>query len=100
MLTLDAKVFVLLLHNLFASELQVRGKKGPLPLAIKMTMFTAAQSIARELKELDLPHSVQVTEQMLSNCHTSDDLHRGLEQLINSLALELNGRKFYGPLRK
>lgn len=100
MLTLDAKTFVVLLHNLFSTELLVRGKKGPLPLAVRMSMVTGSQNIAKELKELDLPHSVQVAEQMLSNCGTSDDLHRGIEQLINSLALELNGRKFYGPLRK
>jgi hypothetical protein len=100
MLTLDAKPFVLLLHNLFATELHVRDTTGPLPLAVKMTMVTGSQHIIDELKALDLPHSVQVAEQMLTKCETSDDLHRGLEQLINSLALELNNRKFYGPLRK
>jgi hypothetical protein len=100
MLTLDAKTFVSLFHNLIATELEVRGKKGHLPLGVKMTLVTGAQNIANELRALDLPHSVQVTEQMLSNCQSTDDLHRGIEQLINSLALELNGRKFYGPLRK
>ncbi len=100
MLTLDAKPFVLLFHNLFATELLVRGQKGPLSLDVKMTMFEGAHNIANELKQLDLPHSVQVAEQMLPNCKTSADLHRGIEQLLNSLALELNNRRFYGPLRK
>jgi hypothetical protein len=100
MLTLDAKPFVLLFHNLIATELLIRGTKGPLPLRVKMEMVTGAQNVANELRQLDLPHSVQVAEQMLPDCKTSDELHRGIEQLINSLALELNGRRFYGPLRK
>ena len=100
MLTLHATTFVNLLHSLFATELLVRDKKGTLPVDVKAAMDTAAQGIIKELRELDLPHSITIAHHMLSNCKNGEEIHRGVENLAKSMAIELEDRKFYGPLRR
>ncbi len=39
-------------------------------------------------------------EEMVAGVKTMEGLHKAIEQLWNSVALELDGRKFYGPIGK
>ena len=98
MLILDAKEFVRLLHALFDSELRTRGKTGP--VANRAQAEDAAKNIIEMLRALDLPVSIKTAENMICGCTDYEKLHRGLEQLTANVALELEGRKFYGPVRR
>jgi len=51
------------------------------------------------MTDLDLPQSIKVAKNLVLGRTTAENLHRGYEQLANSVMLELEGRKFYGPLR-
>jgi len=100
MLTLEAKEFVELLHTLFSLEMGIRGKVGPLPLDTIQAGDNACKIIIGILEKLDLPHSIKVARNMVLGRATAEDVHAGYVQLTNSLMLELEDRKFYGPLRR
>ena len=52
------------------------------------------------LQKLDLPVSIKTAQEMVIGARTIEAMHKAIEQLWNTVALELDGRKFYGPLTK
>jgi len=100
MLTLDAKEFIEVLHSLLRVEQAFRGKTGIIVAAAQADVDKSIEEIIRRLKKLDLPVSVKTAEHMCKDCNTQSKLHEGIKQLSNTVMLELDGRKFYGPLRR
>jgi hypothetical protein len=97
MLILEGKSFVALLHLLMTSELMLRGKAGPLPDDVVESISEAADGMISQLKSLGLNHSIKVADNMMRNCKTAESAHRAIENLTNSVMLELDGRKYFGP---
>jgi len=100
MLTLEAKDFVVLLHTLFSFEMTIRTRRGPVPPDTVEAGNKVCLTIIEVMEKLDLPHSIKVARNMVMGKATAEDLHAGYLQLTNSLMLELEDRKFYGPLRR
>jgi hypothetical protein len=100
MLTLSAKAFITVMHSLFNLELLSRGKRGKFPPGIIASRDQACSELIQEFGKLDLPLSVRIVETMLSQADTAEAYHRAVDQLVTSVALELEKRKFYGPLRR
>lgn len=99
MLTLDGRDFLDILHGLLDFELRSRSQKGTLDHEALQNIASAARSIAKDLAALDLPVSVKTATEMLPACKTHANLNATIRQLYSTIALELDGRKFYGPLR-
>jgi hypothetical protein len=100
MLELNARDFIELIHSLLGSEHAIRGKSGDLGQALAATRDQANERVATLLRGLDLPVSLKVAEEMIGGAKTIERLHEGIGQLWNTLALEMDGRKFYGPITK
>ncbi len=102
MLTLEAKEFIVLLHTLFSFELQMRRvpRHAPIPPEMGEAGDRMCQMVIDALEKLDLPHSISFARNMLMGKRTVEDLSAGFTQLTNSVMLELENRKFYGPLRR
>ncbi len=99
MLTLDARNFVQLLHTLLNNEMQMRSYKGPASPEFTKITDGVAEYLIEIMTPMDLPHSIKVARNMLMGCDDIAKMHKGFEHLANSVMLELEGRKFYGPLR-
>jgi hypothetical protein len=100
MLTLDAQEFIQVIHALSEAEQGIKGRFGPRTAEDKKISNEGAEETIRRLEKLDLPVSVNTAKRMLIDCETNEKLHRGIEQLWSNIGLELEGRKFYGPLRR
>jgi hypothetical protein len=100
MLTLNARKFIELIHALLGSERAIRGLSGVLTPMLMVSRDQANDETIALLKGLELPVSVKVAEEMVAGAKTVEAFHKAIEQLWNTVALELDGRKFYGPLSK
>lgn len=100
MLILDAVELLNLFQTLLGTEFQIRNVKGPLPSAVKKTMKTGAKKIRELADSLELRVTANTARNMLADCETAPELHRAVAQIANNLFMELDGRKFYGPLHK
>jgi hypothetical protein len=100
MLELNARDFIELIHDLLASEHAIRGRSGELTPMLAAHRDEANGKIISLLKKLELPVSAKTAEEMIAGAKTVERLHESLEQLWNNIALELDGRKFYGPRSK
>jgi hypothetical protein len=100
MLELNAREFIELIHALLATERSIRGHTGELGPMLTASRDRANGEVIKALKKLELPHSIKTAEEMVAGAKTIEGLHKAIEQLWNNVALELDGRKFYGPLTK
>jgi hypothetical protein len=100
MLELDAREFIEIIHALLTTERQIRGQTGELTPMLRAMRDQANDSMIASLKKLELPVSVKTAQEMVMGARTIEALHKAIEQLWNSVALELDSRKFYGPLTK
>jgi hypothetical protein len=100
MLELNARDVIELIHGLLTSERAIRGKTGELGPMLTASRDQANDEMIRTLKKLELHHSTKVAQEMISGAKTIEGLHKAIEQLWNTVALELDGRKFYGPSAK
>jgi hypothetical protein len=100
MLTLDARRFIEFIHTLLKLEQSCRGLSATASVADAQDVVgSAADYMIKHLDGLDLPVSRKTVEEMILGAETIGDLHAAVKQLWNTFALELDGRKFYGPLR-
>jgi hypothetical protein len=100
MIELDARDLIELIHALLGSEHAIRGTSGVLTPMLAAERDQANGKVISLLKKLELPHSTTVAEEMVAGAKTIERLHEALEQLWNSIALELKDRKFYAPVSK
>ena len=100
MLELNAREFIQMIHALLAAENSGRGRTGPLTPMLVASRDRANDEMIGSLKKLELPVSVKTAEEMVSGAKTIEALHEAIGQLWNTVALELDGRKFYGPVSK
>lgn len=100
MLVLDAAEFIQLLHTLLTSEFIVRDTRGPIPVSLRPGIPELAAEIKRRCEALELPLSARTADNMLGPADTSERLHEAIRTVSNNVMLELEGRKFYGPLSK
>lgn len=100
MLELNAREFIEMIHALLATESSIRGQTGPLTPMLVETRNRANNEMVGSLKKLELPVSIKTAEEMVMGAKTLEALHKAIEQLWNTIALELDGRKFYGPVSK
>lgn len=99
MLTLDAKEFIALIHTLYRSEMMLRGIGGQIsPEIKKATGDAGVDQIFQYLEKLELPVSAKMANHMVGGAATVQNLHESIRQLTNTVFIELEGRKFYGPL--
>ena len=100
MLELNEREFIEMIHGLLAAENSGRGQTGPLTPMLVASRDRANDAMIGSLKKLELPVSVKTAEEMVSGARTMEALHDAIGQLWNTVALELDGRKFYGPVSK
>lgn len=100
MLVLDAEQFIALLHTLFNTELIARGKRGALPPELQANLPAVAEDIKKRCEALELPVSARTADNMLGPADSSERMHQAIEVVTNNIMLELQGRKFYGPLSR
>jgi hypothetical protein len=100
MLELNARDLIELIHDLLASEHSIRGKSGELTPMLVAHRDEANGKVISLLKTLELPISAKTAEEMIAGARTIERLHESLGQLWNTVALELDGRKFYSPQSK
>jgi hypothetical protein len=100
MLELDAREFIEIIHLLLTAEHQIREKAGELTPMLLASRDLANDKMVASLNKLELPVSVKTAEEMVAGAKTIEALHSAMEQLWNTVAMELDGRKFYGPLTR
>lgn len=98
MLILDARKFAEIIHALFGSEMTIRNTRGPLPPQVQQTMQESRQVIMSVASAMGLSMTVKTADHMMDGLTDTQDLHRALIQVTNTFMLELEGRKYYGPL--
>jgi hypothetical protein len=97
---LDGRPFVTILHVLVDIELRSRNQTGNLKPEAIANLHAAAAELIAQLAAMDLPISKKTVEEMLLGAKTHVALNAAIKQIYNNIALEMDGRKFYGPLRK
>jgi hypothetical protein len=100
MLELDARELIEVIHLLLTAEHQIREKAGELTPILLASRDLANDKMVASLNKLELPVSVKTAEEIVAEAKTIEVLHSAMEQLWNTVALELDGRKFYGPVTK
>lgn len=98
MLILDAAEFMQLIHALLSTELVGRDLRGPVDERGKQIFESSRVEIMRICESLGLPMSVKTADNMLNACETFPQFHQAIQQITNTVMIELKGRKFYGPL--
>jgi hypothetical protein len=100
MLSLEGKEFTSLIHLLINIEMLSRRQTGLLgPTAIQ-TVKDTADSAIKILVNLDLPVSTKTAQEKVLTAKSHADLNSAIRQLFDNIKFELDGRKFYGPLRR
>lgn len=97
MLVLNAGQFVRLV-KILNSERANRDETGPLSRALLKKLSALCDSINKILMGFQLSHSIKVVDNVLRLTGTHQKFRSGIEQLAASIELELEDRKFYGPL--
>jgi hypothetical protein len=100
MLTLDAGRFIMLMHSLLAGEQMIRGVSGELPDNLRSRLPQIAEDLKNQCSSLELVVSAKTADGMLSTASSGERLHEAVRTLFNNIALELQDRKFYGPLSR
>jgi hypothetical protein len=100
MLTLDARKFIQFIHLLLNLEHRSRNLTHPIEAQGLVHVESAAKEMIQSLNDLDLPVSKRTVEEMVLGAKTYTDINAAIRQLWNTFGLELDGRKFYGPLRR
>jgi hypothetical protein len=100
MLTLDANRFLEVMEFLVRNHQANEKSTGDLSkLALRNFKAGIKETIVR-LERLDLPVSVAAACHLLGEIKSYPQLHRGVEQITNTVRFELEGRKFYRPVRQ
>jgi hypothetical protein len=86
-----------ILQAIIGTEDMARNKKGPLPKEVLSTTRKAAESVEQLATGLSLKVTANTARHMLGTAKTSEDLHRAITQLGNTLFMEMDQREFYGP---
>lgn len=97
MQTLHAREFANLIFALITAEQAALREKGPLPDSLKEKFKEASAEICRCCKELELPVSWQAAK-FFEEVQTYKQLEFAIPHVRNSIFIELNDRKFYGPI--
>jgi hypothetical protein len=100
MLTLDARKFISFAHMLLRLEQRSRNLTHPIEPEARAFVEGGAREMVQHLTDLDLPVSRKTVEEMVLGAKTYTDINAAIRQLWNTFGLELDGRKFYGPLRR
>ncbi|MFI5021505.1 MAG: hypothetical protein ACHQRJ_07620 [Alphaproteobacteria bacterium] len=97
MLTLHAVELLNILQITLGLEFKVRGKSGALPTQLAESLQKGASKFQEFAESLELPVTAATARNMLATCTSSEELHRALLQIGNTLFMELDNRKFFGP---
>lgn len=100
MLTLDARKFISFVHVVLNLEHRSRSLTHKIDANGLAVVDSAARDMIQHLTDLDLPVSKKTVEEMVMGAKTYADINAAIRQLWNTFGLELDGRKFYGPLRR
>jgi len=100
MLTLDARKFISFFHLLINLEHRSQNLTRPIEAQGLVRLESAAKAMIEHLTDLDLPVSKKTVEEMVVGSKTYTDINAAIRQLSNTFTLELDGRKFYGPIRR
>jgi hypothetical protein len=100
MLILDARGFHQLVRSITDSELRFRNLTGPFTDYQKGNMREGVRDVLAQLEALDMPVSIKVLRSLSADCDTSEKFHRLVDHLNTTVLAELQGRRFYGPIRK
>jgi hypothetical protein len=100
MIQFNARDLIELIRDLLGSEQAIRGKSGELTPMLLAVRDKANVEVISLLKQLELPVSTKTAEEMITAAKTIERLHESLNQLWNTVALELKDRKFFAPTGK
>jgi len=89
-----------ILQACIASEFTIRGKRGPLPHEIRDSTRRGAATIEEFALSLELPVTANTARILMGRAETSEELHHAIRMLSDNLFMELDQRKFYGPVAK
>jgi len=89
-----------ILQNAIATEFTARNHSGTFPAALVEALQNAAKSIQEFAQNLELPVTEATARNMVARADTPEKLRRAMTQLGDTLFMELDNRKFYGPLEK
>ena len=78
----------------------LRGYTGRLPVEAASSMKSGAKTIIEIAESLELPVTATTARNMVGKADTVEKLKAAILQLGNTLFMELDQRKFYGPLER
>lgn len=81
-------------------EFTVRHTTGPLPVGVAEAIREGAKTVEEVAESLELPVSAATARNMLAKADTSEKLRIAVLQMANTFFMELENRKFYGPLER
>lgn len=88
------------LQNAIAIEFEARKYSGKFPAFFVEALQKAAKSIQEFSQSLELPVTEATARNMVTRADTPEKLRSAMKQLGDTLFMELDNRKFYGPLEK
>ena len=100
MLVLSGKPFVTILHVLITIEEKSRKLTGDLKPEAIINLKQAADEIIVQLAAMDLPVSKKTVQEMMLGAKTHAALNAAIKAVYQNIALEMDGRKFFGPERR
>jgi len=99
MLVFNARPFANLLLALAKNQEPLTLHSDRLPDNTVYAMNSASDEIASHCDELDLPVSAEMARNGLKGIKSFLHLRLSMNQMMNTLLIELNNRKFYAPTR-
>jgi hypothetical protein len=100
MLVLHPIALMNLLQLVITTQFQLRKTTGTLPEPLCKEIHKSANAVGDLAEGLELPVTAKTARIMFAKADTSKKLRRALMQLGDTLFMELDSMKFYGPLER
>jgi len=97
MLELDARKFLTSVHFLIDMELKTRHLQQYLSDAEKVEISKFADRMSLEFKSLGLGTTEKLCVNLFNSAKTQKQISENIRNVFNSMAIELDGKKFYAP---
>ena len=98
MQVLRAKDLMQLMYTLYAAELKIRNKTGPVSDDDKLIAKQTREATEKVTRSLELPVSERMA--LYIDVRSYKALHRSIEATLNTFSVKIEQKKYYGPLVK
>jgi hypothetical protein len=99
MFELNARNFLIAIHYLIDVEIKIRNLSQNLTEHERGIIDRFAEKIGEELRYIGLETTEKLCDNLFRSAKTQKQMAENIRAVFNSMAIELDGRKFYAPYK-